>query len=57
MFKDELSLDTFITNVDNFLAPGGTFIGTTLDKKFVIDLFRSNNSDVVKRYKDDVLLW
>ena len=57
MFNNETSLDTFVKNVDNFLAPGGTFIGTTLNKKHVIDLFRQHKSTTVQRFKDGVLIW
>lgn len=30
-FKDEETLDAFVTNVDRFLSPGGYFIGSCLD--------------------------
>lgn len=43
--------------MDSLIAPGGTFIGTTLDKKNVIELFNEEKSDKVERSKDGVLMW
>ena len=57
MFKDEERLDKFIENVDNLIAPGGTFIGTTIDKESIVELFNERQKNIVESYKEEILLW
>ena len=55
-FKNRVSLDNFLYNVDQVIQPGGYFIGTTMDGSKVMDLLKKN-SGVLEGRKDDNVIW
>lgn len=60
LFKSMDSLDIFCKTLNTYLAPGGYFIGTCLDGKWVDDAFKkSNGGSLAGKVKEhgDATLW
>ena len=56
-FKDNTTLDNFVYNVNNHLAPGGYFIGTCLDGKRIKAAFAEAKTDRLQGEKDGRMIW
>lgn len=63
-FDKEDSLDNFVWNINNFLKPGGYFVGTTMDGESVKNMLKKKNEvsweiddrtvwKITKNYKDN----
>jgi hypothetical protein len=56
-YKDMVTLDNFIFNVNKHLAPGGHFFGTCLDGKRIKKAFQDAAADRLIGEKDGRVLW